>query len=154
MEIGFWEALHNGRATGQRINTLCDAGGFYTASEDVLKHYMDPRNMSLKVYFQFESQAYDSSQTKDVVQGILNGTFMAGNYSYTDGGRTVTKNYADTLWRRKKPGVSPYFLAARPSGAGRQRKRAHPQEITEPIRATIIITISVQIPALTRLPMA
>ena len=95
--------------------TLCDAGGFYTVSEDVLKYYMDPRNMLTEKYiFQFESQAYDSSQTKDVVQGILNGTFMAGNYSYTDGGRTVTKNYADTYMEAgKSSGVSPYFLAAR-----------------------------------------
>lgn len=95
--------------------TLCDAGGFYTVSEGVLKYYMDPRNMLTEKYiFQFESQAYDSSQTKDVVQGILNGTFMSGNYTYTDGGRTVTKNYADTYMEAgKSSGVSPYFLAAR-----------------------------------------
>ena len=95
--------------------TMCDAGGFYTVSEGVLKYYMDPRNMLTEKYiFQFESQAYDSSQTSDVVQGILNGTFMAGNYSYTENGKSITKNYTQTFMEAGKlSGVSPYFLAAR-----------------------------------------
>ncbi len=95
--------------------TMCDAGGYYTVSEGVLKYYMDPRNMLNEKYiFQFESQAYDSSQKRDVVQGILNGTFMSGNYTYTENGRSVTKNYTDTYMEAGKlSGVSPYFLAAR-----------------------------------------
>ena len=95
--------------------TLCDAGNFYTASEDVLKYYMDPRNMLTEQrIFQFESQAYDSSQKRDVVQGILNHTFMSGNYTYTENGRSVTKNYTDTFMEAGKlAGVSPYTLAAR-----------------------------------------
>lgn len=95
--------------------TLCDAGNFYTASEDVLKYYMDPRNMLTEQrIFQFESQAYDSSQKRDVVQGILNNTFMSGNYTYTENGRSVTKNYTDTFMEAGKlAGVSPYTLAAR-----------------------------------------
>ncbi len=91
--------------------TLCDAGGFYTVSKEVLEYYMDPRNMfDEKNIFQFESHAYDSSQKKEVVQGILNGTFMKGNYTYG----SVTKNYADTFMEAGQThGVSPYFLAAR-----------------------------------------
>lgn len=95
--------------------TLCDAGGFYTVSKEVLEYYMDPRNMfDEKNIFQFESHAYDTSQKKDVVQGILNGTFMKGSYTYSENGSSVTKNYADTFMEAGKTnGVSPYFLAAR-----------------------------------------
>lgn len=91
--------------------TMTDAGNFYTVSESVLKYYMDPRNfLDEKNIFMFESLAYDSSQTINVVQGILSGTFMSG--SYTDG--STTRNYAETFMEAGKAnGVSPYFLAAR-----------------------------------------
>lgn len=99
--------------------TLCDgkigSTTWYTASEDVVKYYMDPRNaLNVTKIFQFESLAYNPSQTKSVVTAILKGTFMNGTYSYVADGKTYHKYYNDSFMEAGKiVGVSPYFLAAR-----------------------------------------
>ena len=95
--------------------TLCDGSNWYSASSGVISYYMDPRNfLTESKIFQFESLAYDSSQTKSVVSSILGGTFMSGNYTYKENGSSVTKSYASTFVEAgKAASVSPYFLAAR-----------------------------------------
>ena len=57
---------------------------------------MDPRNfLDESQIFMFESQAYDSSQSRNVVAGILDGTFMEdGNGYYYNGS---FKTYVDTF---------------------------------------------------------
>lgn len=94
---------------------LCDGTTWYTASEDVIKYYMDPRNaLTSTQIFQFESLAYDSAQKKGVVTSILKGTFMNGTYSYRVGGTNYTRYYNSSFMTAgKQAGVSPYFLAAR-----------------------------------------
>jgi hypothetical protein len=58
----------------------------------------------------FEQLSYNESQTEAVVQNILNGSFLAGNYSYNG----QVKTYASTFVEAgKKYGVSPVHLAAR-----------------------------------------
>ena len=102
---------------GTDTYTLCDGTTWYTASEKVVKYYMDPRNfLTAEGIFQFEALAYNSSQSKSVVSSILKNTFMSGNYTYTDptSKKEVTKSYASTFMTAgSQSGVSPYHLAAR-----------------------------------------
>ena len=102
---------------GTDTYTLCDGTTWYTASENVVKYYMDPRNfLTEEGIFQFEALAYNSSQSKSVVSSILKNTFMNGDYTYTDPTtkKKVTKSYASTFMTAgSQSGVSPYHLAAR-----------------------------------------
>ena len=85
--------------------------GWYAPSKDTLKYYMDPRNfLDDNSIFMFEQLSYDSNQTESVVQSILNGTFMAGSYSYNGSAYTYAKTFVEA---GKKYGVSPVHLAAR-----------------------------------------
>lgn len=89
-----------------------DGAGWVSASKEYIAYCMDPRNFLNETYiFQFETLEYSDYQNVTGVSNILANTFMAGNYTDTDG---VTRSYADTfmeigtnLW------VSPYHLAAR-----------------------------------------
>lgn len=94
---------------------LCDGTTWYTASEDVVKYYMDPRNAFTPTrIFQFESLAYNSAQKKGVVTAILKDTFMNGTYSYRIGTQNYNRYYNSSFMTAgKTAGVSPYFLAAR-----------------------------------------
>lgn len=97
--------------------TVCDGSNWYSASSDLIKYYMDPRNFLDERYiFSFESLAYDSAHTKEGVQNILNGTFMKGSYTEKDPstGTTSTRSYADTFMEAGKiAGASPYYLASK-----------------------------------------
>lgn len=96
---------------------LMDGTNWYTASEEVIAHYMDPRNnLTEDKIWQFEALAYDEEQNIDVVKKILNNTFMQGDFSVIDKatGEVDTGNYANTFMKAGKTvGASPYFLAAR-----------------------------------------
>ena len=83
------------------------------ASQDLIAYYMDPRNfLDEQQIFMFETQAYEDSQNKDVVAGILNGTFMADGKGYNANGKWYT--YVDTFMEAGEiANVSPYFLASR-----------------------------------------
>lgn len=89
-----------------------DGDGWVSASSDFIAYCMDPRNYLNETYiFQFETLEYAPYQTASGVCNILANTFMAGNYTDTDG---VTKSYADTFVSVGSGlGVSPYHLAAR-----------------------------------------
>ena len=101
---------------GQRF-TVCDGSNWYSASSDLIKYYMDPRNFLDERYvFSFESLAYDKAHTKEGVQNIINGTFMKGSYTETDPSTGIksTKSYADTFMEAGKiAGASPYYLASK-----------------------------------------
>lgn len=93
------------------VYTVMDGKTWYTAAPDVTKYYLDPRNfLSEQKIFMFESLAYESSQSKDVVSSILSNTFMNGTYTLNG----TQKSYADTFMEAgQKASVSPYFLSAR-----------------------------------------
>ena len=97
--------------------TLMDGTNWFAADTKVIEYYMDPRNfLTSDKIFQFESQAYDSSQKSSVVSSILSSTFMNGSYSVVDSatGEKVNGTYTDTFMEAgKKSGASPYFLASR-----------------------------------------
>lgn len=58
-----------------------DGSAWQAASSEIISHYMDPRNFLSEPYiFQFELQSYDSStQTRDGLLKIVEGTFLAGD---------------------------------------------------------------------------
>lgn len=58
-----------------------DGSTWVAASDDLVRHYMDPRNFLDDVYiFQFLSQQYDASiHTREGLEGMLKGTFMQHN---------------------------------------------------------------------------
>lgn len=89
-----------------------DGPGWVGASSQYIAYCMDPRNFLNENYiFQFETLEYAPYQTADGVRNILSNTFMAGNYTDTDGS---VRGYADTFAEiGANLGVSPYHLAAR-----------------------------------------
>ncbi len=102
---------------GKDTYTVKDGTNWYSANSQVVAHYMDPRNfLNDTDIFQFETLSYDDSHSADVVQSILNNTFMKGNYSVKDSatGKTVSGSYTQAFMEAgKKSGANPYFLAAR-----------------------------------------
>ena len=89
-----------------------DGAGWVSASKDYIAYCMDPRNFLNETYiFQFETLEYSDYQNVTGVSNVLANTFMAGNYTDTDG---VTRTYADTFMEIGKGlFVSPYHLASR-----------------------------------------
>lgn len=84
----------------------------YAPSKQTIAFYMDPRNWIFDVtMFSFEQLSYNSSlHTASTVQRILNGTFMAGSYTYN--GQTLS--YANTFVEAgRKRNISPVQLASR-----------------------------------------
>ena len=107
-----WKSTQDGAYnwdTGEWI--ALDSGNWVAASSEIISYYMDPRNLLDETYiFEFLKQSYDESQqTKDGVEAVVNGTFLAN--TYTENGRQVA--YTDTLMQAAQAsGVSPYTLAS------------------------------------------
>ena len=61
-------------------------GGWYAASKQTIKYYVDPRNFLNDGHvFMFEKLNFDvNTQTEEVLQSLLNGTFMSGSGFYYD----------------------------------------------------------------------
>ncbi len=90
-----------------------DGASWKGASKELIAYYMDPRNfLDESQIFMFESQAYDPSQSRNVVAGILDGTFMEDGKGYYYNGSF--KTYVDTFMEAGAiANVSPYILASR-----------------------------------------
>ena len=89
-----------------------DGANWVSASPEYIAYCMDPRNFLNETYiFQFETLEYATYQNAVGVGNILANTFMAGNYTDTDG---AVRSYADTFVEIGSGlSVSPYHLAAR-----------------------------------------
>lgn len=89
-----------------------DGAGWVGASSEYIAYCMDPRNfLNEKYIFQFETLDYAPYQDAQGVSSILKNTFMAGNYTDTDG---AVRSYADTFVQIGADLlVSPYHLASR-----------------------------------------
>lgn len=99
-----------------------EGSSWYSASQNAVMHYMDPRNfLDEKHIFQFESTAYNAKQTKAGVETILSPTWMHNsliNYLTTNG--KTRKNYDSKtkysdaiLAAAKNSGMSAYYLASK-----------------------------------------
>lgn len=97
--------------------TSYDSGGWYTATPEVTKYYMDPRNfLTEDGIFQFMTHSYDSAtQTKAGLKTLVSGTFLAKSYTKTkyDSILTAPATYVDALIKAgKNSKVNPYVLAS------------------------------------------
>lgn len=98
-----------------------EASNWVSASETAVKYYMDPRNfLNEKGIFQFESTAYDGTQTKAGIESILDGTWMhnAVISYYNTSGKNVTLaskiKYSDSIMSAASAsGMSAYYLASK-----------------------------------------
>ena len=75
-------------------------GGWYSASKQTVKYFVDPRNFLNDGHvFMFEVLNFDSGvQTTELLQSLLNGTFMSGNaFYYNDKNEKVNISYAQTF---------------------------------------------------------
>lgn len=89
-----------------------DDPDWYAADYKVVAYYLDPRNsLTPKSIFMFESLSYNNSfQTAEVIQKILDGTFMAGSYNYNSDQKTYAQTFIDAAQLTK---TSPIHLASR-----------------------------------------
>lgn len=89
-----------------------DGAGWVCASPEFIAYCMDPRNFLDETnIFQFETLEAEPYQSLAGVSNILANTFMAGNYTDTDG---AVRSYAQTFYDLGASlSVSPYHLAAR-----------------------------------------
>ena len=85
--------------------------GWYAASENAVRYYLDPRNfLDENSIFMFEQLSFNNSITEQVIQNMLNGTFMAGEFIYNN----QTYTYARALLEAgRTKNVNPVHLAAR-----------------------------------------
>ena len=84
--------------------------GWYAASRSALKYYLDPRNfLDENSIFMFEQLSF-SDISEETVQRMLNGTFMAGSFTYN--GQNYTYARAIIEAGRSK-NVNPAHLVAR-----------------------------------------
>ena len=98
-----------------------EAPNWVSASQSAVEYYMDPRNfLDEKYIFQFEKLDYNSNQTKDGVEKILAGTWMANsNITYKDkNGKNITYSpatkYSEAIiTAAKSSGLSAYYLASK-----------------------------------------
>lgn len=109
-EAGAYDATNN-------TYKVFDGSNWYSAASEVIAYYMDPRNfLNDTDLFQFEALGFNESQSSTVVESILSGTFMAGDYSVTDSatGAVCTGSYVQAFMDAgKAAGANPYFLASR-----------------------------------------
>ena len=88
--------------------------GYYVASREVVKYYMDPRTyLNASSIYAFLPQNYDSaSQTEEGVKKIIKGTFLEDGYSDPND-TAYGGSYSKVLMAAAKDsGVNPYVLAA------------------------------------------
>ena len=91
--------------TGNYIET---ESGWYIANADTVSYYLDPRNfLNDDGILMFENLKYSSNYTENVVQKVLNGTFMEGN-SILDN-QSYASIFAESGKRRN---INPVYLAS------------------------------------------
>ncbi len=98
-----------------------EGSNWVAASETAVKYYMDPRNFLNEQYiFQFESTAYDGTQSKAGVEAILKGTWMYNSlikYTSTQGSTVYydqSTKYSDAIMdAANASGMSAYYLASK-----------------------------------------
>lgn len=107
---GSWINKNDVDSSGRQIAR--DGSGWVQASDALIAYSLDPRNFLSDPYIlMFESLTYvPDLHSKEGVEKILNGTFMANGYTDSTG----THSYADAFMdAAEKSNVSPYHLAAR-----------------------------------------
>lgn len=100
--------------------TKFSGSAWNAAHKQTIRYYLDSRNFLDNVnIFMFESQYFKDYHTKEGVEKILSGTFMAnkiceGSNRINEKGIEIKLTYADVIMEAgKKNNISPYMLASR-----------------------------------------
>lgn len=110
--ISSWKSTQTGAYNWESGKWIeLDSGNWVAASDEIIAYFMDPRNfLDENSVFQFLNQNYDeTSQTKNGLKAMVDGTFLEGTYKESDG----SHSYVNVLMSAaEKSGVSPYILAS------------------------------------------
>ena len=111
--ISSWKSLQTGAYNWETSSWVTfDGGSWVSASEDIIKYYMDPRNFFDEKYvFQFLRQSYDATMdyTTSLTAMFSKSAFWSGTFE-EDG---KTKNYVEAVLEAGAiSGVSPYTIAS------------------------------------------
>ncbi len=93
-----WKSMEDGAYNWDTSSWVgYDGSTWVTASEDIVKYYMDPRNFLDETnVFQFLTHTYDSSkQTMEGLQTMVKGTFLSGQSAAVDSGTGTTDSSSD-----------------------------------------------------------
>ena len=88
-----WKSTENGAYDWNNSTWVgFDGSSWVTASEDIVKYYMDPRNFLDEInVFQFLTHTYDSNKhTMEGLNTMVNGSFLSGSTVNTDTSQTGT----------------------------------------------------------------
>ena len=112
-----WRSMGLGSYDWSKGDWVSDDGGWTGASKEVIAFYMDPRNfLNNSEIYMFLQQSYNSAvQNESGLQKIIEGTFLAKGYSYTnESGAKVEGSYIkDIMQAASVSGVSPYVIASK-----------------------------------------
>ena len=89
-------------------------GGWYNASREVIKYYMDPRNfLDASYIYTFLQQSYDpTTQDEAGLSLVVKGTFLEKGYSDPNDTAYGGSYIKVIMEAARRSGVSPYVLAA------------------------------------------
>lgn len=108
-----WRSMRPGAYDWNTGNYISyDSGYWYTAHEDVVAYYLDPRNfLNARSIFQFVGLSFDESvHTKEALERMLEGSFMDGEFPEKSSGYST---WADILYEAcKTHSLSPYAFAS------------------------------------------
>lgn len=92
-------------------------GGWYSASRQTVKYYIDPRNFLNDGHiFMFEALSFDEvTQAPEIISTMLNGTFMSGDTFYiNENNEKISVSYAQAFYDSGKANtVSAIHLVSR-----------------------------------------
>lgn len=109
-----WLSMGEGAYDWNTGKWIASNGGWYTASREVIKYYMDPRNfLNVNEIYMFMQQSYDpSKQTEEGLAKIIKGTFLEKGYSDPKDTAYGGSYVKVIMAAAQKSGVSPYVLAS------------------------------------------
>ena len=106
-----WKSMDEGAYDYENNKYISyDSGGWVTASEQIIKYYMDPRNFINSVgVFQFLTHSFDEkTQTVEGLQKVIQSSFMKGAFP-----EETHATWAEAIYDAgKASGVNPYVLAS------------------------------------------
>lgn len=109
-----WRSMYLGAYDWNTGKWVVSNGGWYTASREVIKYYMDTRNfINDSAIYMFMQQSYDSAkQTEADVTKIIKGTYLEKTYSDPNDTAYGGSYLKVIMAAAKESGVNPCVLAS------------------------------------------
>lgn len=106
-----WKSMEEGAYDYENGKYITyDSGGWVTASEQIIRYYMDPRNFINSIgIFQFLTHSFDiQTQTVEGLQKVVQNSFMKGEFP-----EETHPTWSDAIYvAGQTAGVNPYVLAS------------------------------------------